>query len=124
LHHPGVPEGGTPLPADPPETSNFEKERGRRVSLPIADHLTLLRLFLESVVRELNAKTTVLVGMSSGADIAMRMIAEGRVDRNHVDGILAPFLKGGDFPLAEWYRKSKNPTKEPDRSSREARRST
>ena len=67
----------------------FEKERARRVSLPIADHLTILRLFLESVVRDVAPKSTLLVGMSSGADMVLRMIAEGGVGKSHIDGVLA-----------------------------------
>ena len=67
----------------------FEKSRARRVSLPIADHLTILRLFLESVLEDLTPATTVLTGMSSGADMALRMVSEGGVGKSHIDGILA-----------------------------------
>jgi len=67
----------------------FEETRRRRTPLPIADHLTVLRLFLESVSKELRPKTTVLAGFSSGADIVLRMITEGGTDRSHIDGILA-----------------------------------
>ena len=67
----------------------FEKERARRVSLPITDHLTILRLFLESMVRDVAPKTTILVGMSSGADVVLRMVAEGGVGKRHINGVLA-----------------------------------
>ncbi len=67
----------------------FEQSRARRPSLPIADHLTILRLFLESVVRGLAPKTTILTGMSSGADMVLRMISEGGVGKSHIDGVLA-----------------------------------
>jgi hypothetical protein len=56
--------------------------------LPIADHLTLLRLFLESIKEISKPKTTVLCGFSAGADIVLRMIAEGGVDSGLVDGVL------------------------------------
>jgi pimeloyl-ACP methyl ester carboxylesterase len=59
------------------------------VSLTIADHLTILRMFLESVVRELAPKKTILIGMSSGADVVLRMVAEGGVGKGHIDGVLA-----------------------------------
>jgi pimeloyl-ACP methyl ester carboxylesterase/transposase len=67
----------------------FEESRRRRTPLPLADHLTLLRLFLESVLEASRPRTTVLTGFSSGADIVLRMISEGGVDHSHVDGVLA-----------------------------------
>jgi hypothetical protein len=66
----------------------FEEKRHRRIPLPIADHLTLLRLFLESSVDAVKPRTTVLCGFSSSADIALRMISEGGVDNTHIDGVL------------------------------------
>ena len=67
----------------------FEQERARRTPLPIADHLTILRLFLQSVVSEIKPKTTILIGMSSGADVVLRMISEGEVGKSHIDSVLA-----------------------------------
>jgi serine/threonine protein kinase len=67
----------------------FEEERQGRIGLPLADHLTLLRLFLESTVEAVKPRTTVLCGFSSSADIALRMISEGGLNRGSVDGILA-----------------------------------
>jgi serine/threonine protein kinase len=67
----------------------FEESRRRRPPLPIADHLTILRLFLESVVVPVRPRTTVLVGFSSGADMVLRLISEGGVDSSHIDGVLA-----------------------------------
>ena len=67
----------------------FEESRRRRTPLPIADHLTILRLFLESVVESVRPRTTILVGFSSGADMVLRLISEGDVDSNHIDGVLA-----------------------------------
>ncbi len=66
-----------------------EETRRRRTPVPIADHLTILRLFLESTVKATRPRTTVLCGFSSGADIALRMISEGGLDHSHVDGVLA-----------------------------------
>jgi len=67
----------------------FEEAPRRRIPLPVSDHLTLLRLFLEDLSDRLQPRTTIVVGFSSGADLAMRLVAEGGVDRRHADGILA-----------------------------------
>jgi predicted Ser/Thr protein kinase/pimeloyl-ACP methyl ester carboxylesterase len=67
----------------------FEEDRRRRIPLPLGDHLTLLRLFLEEVVDTVKPRTTVLCGFSASADITLRMIFEGGIDRRHVDGVLA-----------------------------------
>jgi len=67
----------------------FEQTRRRRIPLPLADHLTLLRLFVESVVEASRPKTTVLCGFSSSADIVLRMISETGLHHGTVDGVLA-----------------------------------
>ena len=67
----------------------FEETRRRRTPLPIADHLTILRLFLESVLEASKPRTTVLCGFSSSADLVLRLISEGGGDDSHIDGILA-----------------------------------
>jgi hypothetical protein len=67
----------------------FEEERRRRTPMPIADHLTILRLFLESVLETVKPRTTVLCGFSSSADLVLRMVSEGGLDGSHIDGILA-----------------------------------
>ena len=67
----------------------FEPARRRRPPVPFRDHLTILRLFLESVIRDSKARWTVLTGFSVGADAVMRLCAEGGVDHRHIDGILA-----------------------------------
>jgi serine/threonine protein kinase len=67
----------------------FEESRRRRTPLPIADHLTILTLFLDSVVKALKPRTAVLTGFSAGADIVLRMISEGGVDHRLIDGVLS-----------------------------------
>jgi serine/threonine protein kinase len=67
----------------------FEESRSRRMRMPIADHLTILRLFLLSIVEALRPRTTVLAGFSAGADIVLRTISEGGVDHNLIDGVLS-----------------------------------
>ena len=67
----------------------FEEERRRRTPLPIADHLTILRLFLEYLLQASRPRTTVLCGFSSSADLVLRMVSEGGLDGSHINGILA-----------------------------------
>ena len=67
----------------------FEEVRRRRTPLPLTDHLTILRLFLESLSRSTRPRTRVLCGFSSGADVVLRTASEGGLDGRHVDGILA-----------------------------------
>ena len=67
----------------------FEELRSRRTPLLMTDHLTILRLFLKSIVEEVQPATTILVGFSSGADVVLRMVSEGGVDSHLVDGVLA-----------------------------------
>jgi len=66
----------------------FEEERRRRTPLPIVDHLTILRLFLESVLETVKPRTTILCGFSSSADLVLRMVSEGGLDGSHINGIL------------------------------------
>jgi hypothetical protein len=67
----------------------FEETRRRRTPLPLADHLTILRLFLESVSRATRPRTRVLCGFSTSADVVLRAVSEGGMDHRHVDGVLA-----------------------------------
>jgi serine/threonine protein kinase len=67
----------------------FEERRDRRTRVPIADHLTILRLFVESTVETLKPRMTVLSGFSAGSDIVLRMISEGCMDNSHIQGILS-----------------------------------
>jgi serine/threonine protein kinase len=67
----------------------FEESRRRRIPLPMAAHLTILRALLENLIRTIGPARVILTGFSSGADLAQRLVAEAGVDRSHVDGILA-----------------------------------
>jgi hypothetical protein len=67
----------------------LEETRRRRIPLPIADHLTILRLFLESLLRSTKPRTRVLCGFSSSGDVVLRAVSEGGMDHRHVDGVLA-----------------------------------
>ena len=67
----------------------FEESRRRRIPLPMAAHLTILRALLENLIQTIRPAKVILTGFSSGADLAQRLVAEAGVDRNHIDGILA-----------------------------------
>jgi hypothetical protein len=67
----------------------LQQRSGRRIPLPIADHLTILRLFLQHLSESAKPATTIVAGFSSGADVALRLISEGGVDHNSVAGVLA-----------------------------------
>jgi serine/threonine protein kinase len=67
----------------------LQQRSGRRIPLPIADHLTILRLFLQHLNETIKPAITIVTGFSSGADVALRLISEGGVDHNSVAGVLA-----------------------------------
>ncbi len=67
----------------------FQESCRRRIPLPFADHLTILRAFLAHTVAEIWPKVTILVGYSSGGDVAMRLVAEGGVGPDLVSGLLS-----------------------------------
>jgi serine/threonine protein kinase len=67
----------------------MEPSRSRRIPLHIADHFTIVRLFLEHLSEHFRATHTVVTGFSSGADFACRLVSEGGVTRRHIDGLLA-----------------------------------
>ncbi len=60
-----------------------------RPAIPLADHLTILTAFLERAVSRIRPRRTVLAGFSSGADLALRLPSESRMEVPPVDGILA-----------------------------------
>jgi hypothetical protein len=67
----------------------MEPSRPKRIPLHIADHFTIVRLFLEHLSEHFRATHTVVTGFSSGADFACRLVSEGGVTRRHIDGLLA-----------------------------------
>ena len=68
---------------------SHEPVRHRRYTLSLTDHFTLLRHFLRHVAERTGAKTVVLAGFSSGADIVMRFAAGRPAGGASVDGILS-----------------------------------
>jgi serine/threonine-protein kinase len=72
-----------------PTFYGFEPSRRRRFALPVADHLTLLGALLGEVARKASTSTILMVGFSSGGDLALRMAAEAGDNGVPVDGVLA-----------------------------------
>jgi serine/threonine protein kinase len=58
-----------------PTLFGFEPVRRRRIPLALDDHIAILRALLVDVVASTRARRCVLVGLSSGGDIALRMLA-------------------------------------------------
>jgi serine/threonine protein kinase len=68
---------------------SHESLRHRRYTLSLNDHFMLLRHFLRHVVERIGAKTVVLAGFSTGADLVMRFAAARPAGGASVDGILS-----------------------------------
>jgi pimeloyl-ACP methyl ester carboxylesterase len=80
----------TPHRAIAPTLYGFDvTTAGDRVPLDIEGHLTLLRELLKEAVERLAPTRTVLIGFSSGADVALRMLVNAPSDMPRVDGCLA-----------------------------------
>lgn len=72
-----------------PTLFGFEPERSVRIALDYDDHVKLLREFLRRLIANIEPEITVLVGVSSGADTALRIVGDPDGDLPSVDGILA-----------------------------------
>jgi serine/threonine protein kinase/esterase/lipase len=73
-----------------PTLYGFEPAPPRRIALSLEDHLVILREFLSDAVARLRPETVVLVGFSSGGDLALRMVADEPGDPpRRADGIVA-----------------------------------
>jgi serine/threonine protein kinase len=71
-----------------PTLYGFEPSRRRRFTLPLDDHLVLLRELLDEVVRRSSPSTVLVVGFSSGGDVALRLAVERPEGAVPVDGVL------------------------------------
>jgi serine/threonine protein kinase len=58
-----------------PTLYGFEPSRRRRFTLPLDDHIALVRELLRDAAARFNPSTTILVGFSSGADFVLRLAA-------------------------------------------------
>ena len=80
-----------------PALFGFDEGRRYQKSLPIEDHLVLIRALIEDVRRTSGARHVVVVGFSTGADIAQRLAAaEPGLGNAPIDGCLA---LGGNLSL-------------------------
>jgi serine/threonine protein kinase len=68
----------------------FEPVTGWRPSLPLDDHMVLVREFLRHIVGRIRPRIMIIGGFSSGADFAMRLAAAPDPEsRLRIDGCLA-----------------------------------
>ena len=73
-----------------PSLYGFEPARGRRFTLPLDDHLVLLRELLADVAARFAPSKILVAGFSSGADVALRLAAEAPSEpAGRVDAVLA-----------------------------------
>jgi serine/threonine protein kinase/pimeloyl-ACP methyl ester carboxylesterase len=73
-----------------PTLYGYEPARRRRFTLPLADHIVLLRELLADVAGRFAPSTTLVVGFSSGGDVALRLAAEApSAPAGHIDGVLS-----------------------------------
>jgi pimeloyl-ACP methyl ester carboxylesterase len=73
-----------------PTLYGFEPARRRRFTLPLDDHLVLLRQLLTDVATRFAPAITLVVGFSSGADLALRLAAAAPSEPpGRVDGVLS-----------------------------------
>jgi hypothetical protein len=68
---------------------SHEPVRHRRYTLSMTDHFTLLRHFLRHIKERIGARTIVLAGFSSGADLVLRFAAGRPGGGAGIDGILS-----------------------------------
>jgi len=71
-----------------PTLYGFEPSRRRRFTLSLEDHLVLLRELLHEAVRRTTPSTVLVVGFSSGGDVALRLAVERPEGAVPVDGVL------------------------------------
>jgi serine/threonine protein kinase len=72
-----------------PTLFGYEAARQRRFALPLVDHLALLRAVLRDAIERCAASTILVVGFSSGADIALRLAVSAAAESQpRVDGVL------------------------------------
>jgi pimeloyl-ACP methyl ester carboxylesterase len=73
-----------------PALYGFEPSRRRRFTLPLDDHIVLLRELLADVATRFAPSATLVVGFSSGGDVALRLAADAPSEpAGGVDGVLA-----------------------------------
>ena len=71
-----------------PTLYGFEPSRRRRFPLPLEDHLVLLREVLTAAVERIAPARVLVVGFSSGGDVALRLAVERPEGSVPIDGVL------------------------------------
>ena len=73
-----------------PTLYGFEATARRRIHISLGDHILLLREFLRDAISRLRPSLTLLVGFSSGSDIAFRMVNTPESEASlRLDGLLS-----------------------------------
>ncbi|MFN2399705.1 MAG: alpha/beta fold hydrolase [Gemmatimonadaceae bacterium] len=72
-----------------PTLLGFEPRERSQMALPLATHLGIVRVFLRDAMDRLDATTTVLVGFSSGGDMALRLASDPDAGLPPIDGIVS-----------------------------------
>jgi len=72
-----------------PTLLGFEARKRSSVVLSLAAHLEILRAFVRDVIEMTRARTTIVVGFSSGADVALLLAGSPDADLPHIDGIVS-----------------------------------
>ena len=67
----------------------FEPRRHKRLTLPLGSHMSLVRELLLHVARDTGTRLTVVVGFSSGGDIALRLPEAAASERLSLAGVLS-----------------------------------
>jgi serine/threonine protein kinase len=78
-----------PYRAIAPTLFAFEPARRRRIPLALDDHLAILRALLREVAGGARPRRCVLVGLSSGADVVLRLAARSADDAAPIRGVLS-----------------------------------
>jgi pimeloyl-ACP methyl ester carboxylesterase len=72
-----------------PTLYGFEPDKRQRIPLALGDHMTIFREIVQSVRATRRFARFVLVGLSSGADVALRLIARDSPAHFPVDALLS-----------------------------------
>lgn len=73
-----------------PTMYGLEPEARRRITLSLDDHIVLIREFLQTEIKHIAPRVTVLVGFSTGADFGFRLLAATPPEElPRIDGFLS-----------------------------------
>ncbi len=72
-----------------PTLIGFEATNRNSLALQLSTHVGIVRAFIGDAISRLNPSRTVVVGFSSGGDIAFLLASEPGADAPHIDGIVS-----------------------------------